>query len=125
VLQIWCLFDLWIRNPGSRMGKKSRFGSGSGMNILDHISESLEPIFWVKILWCRSGSGIRNLFDPESVMRDRKNSDPGSRNKQPEFATLSQSMVFVIFKWIFCWLTAVHRKSWGGPRNSRIRTTLR
>ncbi len=29
--------------PGSRMGKKS--GSGSGMNP-DHISESLETIFW-------------------------------------------------------------------------------
>jgi hypothetical protein len=30
------------------MGKKSR--SGSGMNIPDHISHSLETIFWVKIL---------------------------------------------------------------------------
>jgi hypothetical protein len=29
------------------MGKKS--GSGSGMNNLDHIFESLETIFWVKI----------------------------------------------------------------------------
>jgi hypothetical protein len=46
------------------MGKKSR--SGSEMNILDHagISESLNP-------------GIRNLFDPESGIRDGKNSDPG------------------------------------------------
>ncbi len=34
--------------PGSGMGKKTRFGSG--MNILDHISQSLETIFWVKIL---------------------------------------------------------------------------
>jgi hypothetical protein len=32
---------------GSGMGKKS--GSGSGMNKPDHISESLETIFWVKI----------------------------------------------------------------------------
>jgi hypothetical protein len=32
--------------PGSGMGKKSR--SGSGMNIPDHISESLETTFWVK-----------------------------------------------------------------------------
>jgi hypothetical protein len=31
--------------PGSGIGKKSR--SGSGMNIPDHISESLETIFWV------------------------------------------------------------------------------
>jgi hypothetical protein len=30
------------------MGKKS--GSGSEMNNPDHISESLETIFWVKIL---------------------------------------------------------------------------
>jgi hypothetical protein len=30
---------------GSGMGKKSK--SGSGMNIPDHISESLETIFWV------------------------------------------------------------------------------
>jgi hypothetical protein len=30
------------------MGKKS--GSGSGMNNPDHISESFETIFWVKIL---------------------------------------------------------------------------
>jgi hypothetical protein len=33
---------------GSGMGNKS--GSGSGMNKPDHISESLEIIFWVKIL---------------------------------------------------------------------------
>jgi hypothetical protein len=30
-------------DPGSRMGKKSR----SGVNILDHISESLKAIIWV------------------------------------------------------------------------------
>jgi hypothetical protein len=53
------------------MGKKS----GSGMNNPGHISESLETIFWVKILkffdadpgWKKFGSGIW----------DRKNSDPG------------------------------------------------
>jgi hypothetical protein len=51
------------------MGKKS--GSGSGMNNPDHISKSLETIFWVKIL---------KLFDadPESGLekiriRDGKN----------------------------------------------------
>jgi hypothetical protein len=31
--------------PGSGMGKK-KSGSGSGMNNQDHISESLETIFW-------------------------------------------------------------------------------
>jgi hypothetical protein len=43
---IRCLFDPWIRNPGSGVGKKARFVSG--MNIPDHISGSLETIFWVK-----------------------------------------------------------------------------
>jgi hypothetical protein len=48
------------------MGKKS--GSGSGMNNSDHISESLETIFWVTIL---------QFFDadPGSGMRDAKNSE--------------------------------------------------
>jgi hypothetical protein len=45
------------------MGKKS--GSGSGMNNPDHIPESLETIFWVKIL--KNFMGIR----------DGKNSDLG------------------------------------------------
>jgi hypothetical protein len=52
------------------MGKKS--GSGSGMKNSDHIFESLETIFWVKILklfdadqgWKKFGSGI-NIPDPE------------------------------------------------------------
>jgi hypothetical protein len=43
---IRCLFDPCIRDPG--WVKKS--GSGSGMNDPDHISESLETIFIVKIL---------------------------------------------------------------------------
>jgi hypothetical protein len=34
--------------PGSGMGKKST--SGSGMNNQDHVSESLETIFWLKYL---------------------------------------------------------------------------
>jgi hypothetical protein len=33
-------------DPESGIGKKSR--SGSGKNIQDHISESLERVFWVK-----------------------------------------------------------------------------
>ncbi len=39
-------FDPWIRDPG--WVKKSR--SGSWMSIPDHISESLETIFGLKIL---------------------------------------------------------------------------
>jgi hypothetical protein len=38
----------WPQDPGSGMGKISR--SGSGMNIPDHISESLVTIFGFKIL---------------------------------------------------------------------------
>ena len=48
-----------LLTPGSGMGTKSK--SGSGMNIPEYISESLETLFGVKILW--SGSGIRNLLD--------------------------------------------------------------
>jgi hypothetical protein len=64
------------------MGEKS--GSGSGMNKPDHISESLDTIFWVKILkffdadpgsgmekicirdpgWKKFGSGI-NIPEPQ------------------------------------------------------------
>jgi hypothetical protein len=40
------------------MFKKSR--SGSGMNIPDHISESLEKIFWVKNI------KILKFFDSDS-----------------------------------------------------------
>jgi hypothetical protein len=49
--------------PGFGMGKKSE--SGSGVNNPDHISESLEAIFWVKILKFLMG------------IRDGKNSDSG------------------------------------------------
>jgi hypothetical protein len=47
------------------MIKKSR--SGSGMNVPDHISESLQTIFWDKkteILLCGSRSGIFLIGDP-------------------------------------------------------------
>jgi hypothetical protein len=58
---IRCLFDPWLRDPGSGMGKKS--GSGSEVNNPDHISESLETIFLAKIL---------KFFDAESVLKTRK-----------------------------------------------------
>jgi hypothetical protein len=44
------------------MGKKS--GSGSGMNNPDHVSESSETIFWVKILKfvdVDTGSGMEKI----------------------------------------------------------------
>jgi hypothetical protein len=64
------------------MNKTSR--SGSGMNIQDHISESLESIFWVKILKffyadLERGSRIRNLFDPGSRMEKIQIRYPGSK----------------------------------------------
>jgi hypothetical protein len=49
------------------------------MNILDHISESLETIFWVKILkFCDADAdpGSGNLYYPGSGME--KNLDSGS-----------------------------------------------
>jgi hypothetical protein len=39
------------------------------MNILDHISESVETIFWVKIL---------KFYDAEAGIRD-----PGGKNSDP------------------------------------------
>ncbi len=48
VLRIRDPVPFWPQDPGSGMGKK--LGSGSGMNSPDHIPESLETIFWVKIL---------------------------------------------------------------------------
>jgi hypothetical protein len=59
-------------DPRSGIGKKS--GSGSGMNNPDHIFESLDTNFWVKILkffyadpgWKKFGSGIEKtrIRDP-------------------------------------------------------------
>jgi hypothetical protein len=56
-------------DPGSGMGKKSR--SGSGMNVPDHIPESLETFSWVKIL---------KFFyvDPDPGSRIFLTLDPGS-----------------------------------------------
>jgi hypothetical protein len=43
------VFYLWIRDPdpGSYMEKNP--DPGSGMNIPDYFSESVETVFWVKI----------------------------------------------------------------------------
>jgi hypothetical protein len=59
------------------MGNKSR--SGSGMNIPDHISESLETILWVQILKffdADTDPGSGNIFYPGSGIREGKISDP-------------------------------------------------
>jgi hypothetical protein len=75
---IRCLFDPWIRDPEWVKSKDPDPGSGSsgsGMNNPDHVSESLETIFWLKYL---------NSF---MRIRDGKNSDPGTgmeTNSDPE-----------------------------------------
>jgi hypothetical protein len=56
--EIQCLFDPWIRGPGWVNNQDPDPGSGSWMNILDHISESLETIFWVNDTTLWWGSGI-------------------------------------------------------------------
>jgi hypothetical protein len=54
------------------MGKKS--GSGSGMSNPDHISKSLETIFWVKIFQffdADLGSGMEKLGSGKEKIRIR------------------------------------------------------
>jgi hypothetical protein len=43
-----CTYSFSSLDPGSGWVKRS--GYGSGMNNPDHISDSVETIFWVKIL---------------------------------------------------------------------------
>ncbi len=80
------------QDPGWVKSQDPDPGSSSGMENLDHISESWETFFLglnTEILWCASGiqdpgwkkfgSGIRDgkNLDPGSGIRDEKNSDPG------------------------------------------------
>jgi hypothetical protein len=85
---IRCLVDPGIRDLGCV--KSQDPGSGSGMNILDHISESLETIFCVKIFKFfyadpDAESGIILTLDPGSGM---EKVGSGIRDKHPGFATL-------------------------------------
>jgi hypothetical protein len=61
---------------GSGMEKKS----GSGMNIPDHFSESLETVLGLKIFNFFDADPIWNLFDPRAGIRKLKIRirDPGS-----------------------------------------------
>jgi hypothetical protein len=62
------------------MGKIS--GSGSGMNNPDHISESLETIYWVKIL---------KFFDADPGWKTFGSMEKfGIRDKNPGSATLQK-----------------------------------
>jgi hypothetical protein len=68
----WVLFDPWIRDPESGMGRKS--ASGSGMNKPDHIFKSLETIYFYFF-----GVKILKFFDedPGSGMEKSRIRDPG------------------------------------------------
>jgi hypothetical protein len=50
------------------MGKKPRSGSGTGMNIRDHIPESLETIFGLKYSNSDADPGTFWTLDPWSRM---------------------------------------------------------
>jgi hypothetical protein len=55
-------------------------GTGSGLKILDHISESIETIFWVKIFKffdADADPGIYLTLGPGSEMEKNRLRDPG------------------------------------------------
>jgi hypothetical protein len=95
------------------MGKKSR--SGSSMNILDHISESLETIFWVKILKffdADADPGSENLIDPGSGMEKIRIWYPG---EQPGSATLEvryQPIISVLVRLYFFKISCPYSSVW-------------
>ncbi len=97
----------WPQDPGSGMGNKS----GSGMNNPDHISESLETIFWVKLLkffdadpgWKKFGSGMEKLTNYEccgsGVYPGSEFFHPGSRIKKisdPGSGSASKKKLFTL-----------------------------
>jgi hypothetical protein len=57
----------WPLDPGPGWGKNLDPDRASGKNIPDHISENLN--FFMRI-W--TGTGIRDLLDPGSEIRDGK-----------------------------------------------------
>jgi hypothetical protein len=75
------------------MGKKSR--SGSRMNIPDHISESLETIFGLKILkifLCGSGIFLSWIRDGKIRILDKH---PGSSTQMKIHSTGSSDRILV------------------------------
>jgi hypothetical protein len=84
-----CKFVLpLVRSQVTKENQDSDLGSVSGVNILGHISESLETIFGDKILQifdadANLGLGSGNLFDPGSSLKKIR-----IRDKHPGSATL-------------------------------------
>jgi hypothetical protein len=69
-----------ILDPGWVTNQDPDLGSGIGMNNPDHISGSLETIFWViKFFDSDPGSGMEKIR-----IRDGKYSDPGSGINIPD-----------------------------------------
>jgi hypothetical protein len=68
------------------MGKKS--GSGSVMNNPNHISESLETIFWVKILKFFDADPGTRMEEIRILDLGWKKFGSGIRDKHPGSATL-------------------------------------
>ncbi len=106
---IRCLFDPWIRDPGSRMGRKSASGSGIRDEQPGSYFPELRNHFFVflGLKYLNSLMRIRDLGSrirdgdssyPGSRIRDGKKLDPGSgiRDKHPGSATLTLVIVYVI-----------------------------
>ncbi len=90
ILAVW---QIRIRDPRSG----AFLTPGSGMNIPDHLSESSETVFRVKVLKifsCGSGTGTQNLFDPGSRMEKFRS---GIRDKHPGSATLDIGKLIQIY----------------------------
>jgi hypothetical protein len=87
------------------------------MNNPDHISWSLETIFWVKILQffdADLGSGMENIR-----IWDGKKSDPGTgiEKKIPDPQHWSESKLFYLY-------TSIHSIFYSTPNTSGTKQTL-
>ncbi len=82
------------------MGEKVR--SGSGMNIPYHISESLEIIFWDKILkFFDADPGSGNFFDPGSGMEKIRIRDVYHRLRNTVYNNVRNKMTLSYFTFLF------------------------
>ncbi len=102
--QIFTVLRIWIRDPVLSLAPGSGIGkSGSGMNIPDHFFDSLETVFWVRILRIFDadpdpGSGIFLTLDPGWT-----NSAPGSgiNIPDPHHWIFIFTLVYNLFYWSF------------------------
>jgi hypothetical protein len=79
------------------MGKKSGSGIRIGdCNNADHLSASLETIFWVKILLFFDADSGSRIWDPESGSGMEK-IGPGSGIKIPDIRNTGNKFLFLLF----------------------------